>query len=97
MGIVVDTGGGPTGEFIGGRYWRDPGPTKNGFKGSVQFSSLQHFHMVSLSLLLYLLLNNQTHARPFQLHADLSSGVSLSCSLGLLPLLVCLCHRTRTI
>ena len=33
MGIVVDTGGGPTGEFIGGRYWRDPGPTKNGFKG----------------------------------------------------------------
>ena len=64
MGIVVDTGGGPTGEFIGGRYWR-PGPTKNGFKGSVQFSSLQHFHMVSLGLLLYLLLNNQTHARPF--------------------------------
>ncbi|PWN46136.1 hypothetical protein IE81DRAFT_319518 [Ceraceosorus guamensis] len=24
--LVLDLGGGPTGEFIGGRYWRDPGP-----------------------------------------------------------------------
>lgn len=32
MGIVVNVGGGPEGEFIGGRYWRDPGFYTN-FKG----------------------------------------------------------------
>ena len=25
LGIVIDCGGGPNGEYIGGRYWRDPG------------------------------------------------------------------------
>ncbi|RCK57689.1 General amino acid permease AGP1 [Candida viswanathii] len=33
MGIVVNVGGGPEHEFIGGRYWHHPGPTNNGFKG----------------------------------------------------------------
>ena len=32
MGIVVNVGGGPNHEFIGGRYWRDPGYYTN-FKG----------------------------------------------------------------
>ncbi|KAI5962765.1 AGP1 [Candida theae] len=32
MGIVVNVGGGPEHEFIGGRYWRDPGYYTN-FKG----------------------------------------------------------------
>ncbi|CAH2351692.1 leu/Val/Ile amino-acid permease [[Candida] railenensis] len=32
MGIVVDVGGGPEKEFIGGRYWHDPGYYTN-FKG----------------------------------------------------------------
>ncbi|GAA5826363.1 hypothetical protein JCM5353_004732 [Sporobolomyces roseus] len=25
LGIIIDCGGGPNGEYIGGRYWRDPG------------------------------------------------------------------------
>lgn len=33
LGIVLICGGGPTGEFIGGKYWRKPGPFANGFKG----------------------------------------------------------------
>ncbi|CAK9440249.1 uncharacterized protein LODBEIA_P43490 [Lodderomyces beijingensis] len=32
MGIVVNVGGGPHGEYIGGRYWHDPGYYTN-FKG----------------------------------------------------------------
>lgn len=32
MAIVIDLGGGPEGQFIGGRYWRDPGYYTN-FKG----------------------------------------------------------------
>ncbi|EGW30280.1 high-affinity glutamine permease [Spathaspora passalidarum NRRL Y-27907] len=32
MGIVVNVGGGPEGEYIGGRYWHDPGFATN-FKG----------------------------------------------------------------
>ncbi|KAI5962946.1 AGP1 [Candida pseudojiufengensis] len=32
MGIVVNVGGGPEGEYIGGRYWHDPGYYTN-FKG----------------------------------------------------------------
>ncbi|KAI9827442.1 MAG: glyceraldehyde-3-phosphate dehydrogenase 1 [Thelocarpon impressellum] len=31
--LVIDLGGGPKREFIGGRYWRDPGAFVNGFKG----------------------------------------------------------------
>lgn len=31
--IVIDCGGGPTGEYIGARYWHDPGAFENGFKG----------------------------------------------------------------
>lgn len=33
LGIVLVLGGGPTGGFIGGKYWRDPGAFNNGFKG----------------------------------------------------------------
>ncbi|KAH6847761.1 amino acid permease-domain-containing protein [Chaetomium sp. MPI-CAGE-AT-0009] len=33
LGIVINIGGTPTGGYIGGRYWRDPGAFNNGFKG----------------------------------------------------------------
>lgn len=33
LGIVLICGGGPTGKFVGGKYWRNPGPFANGFKG----------------------------------------------------------------
>jgi amino acid transporter len=33
LSIVLIAGGGPSHEFIGGKYWRSPGPFANGFKG----------------------------------------------------------------
>jgi amino acid transporter len=33
LGIVINIGGTPTGGYIGGTYWRDPGAVNNGFKG----------------------------------------------------------------
>lgn len=33
LGIILNCGGGPDGEYIGGRYWHDPGAFNNGFKG----------------------------------------------------------------
>lgn len=33
LSIVLICGGGPTHEFVGGRYWRNPGAFSNGFKG----------------------------------------------------------------
>lgn len=33
LGIVLICGGGPSHEFVGGKYWRNPGPFANGFKG----------------------------------------------------------------
>jgi len=33
LGIIINIGGGPDGGYIGGMYWRDPGPFNNGFKG----------------------------------------------------------------
>ncbi|GAA5937504.1 amino acid permease GAP1 [Sporobolomyces koalae] len=36
IGIVLNVGAGknaPYNEYVGGRYWRDPGPLSNGFKG----------------------------------------------------------------
>ncbi|EGV63301.1 general amino acid permease [Yamadazyma tenuis ATCC 10573] len=33
LGVILVCGGGPTHEFIGSRYWKDPGPFANGFKG----------------------------------------------------------------
>ncbi|WEW54652.1 histidine permease [Emydomyces testavorans] len=33
LGIVLNCGGGPNGDYIGGRYWHDPGAFNNGFKG----------------------------------------------------------------
>ncbi|RDW82982.1 amino acid permease-1 [Coleophoma crateriformis] len=35
LGIIIDCGGVPTDTrgYIGGRYWSNPGPTQNGFKG----------------------------------------------------------------
>ncbi|KAF2834073.1 amino acid permease [Patellaria atrata CBS 101060] len=33
LGIILNCGGGPRGEYIGGRYWNDPGAVHNGFKG----------------------------------------------------------------
>ncbi|KAF1986668.1 AAT family amino acid transporter [Aulographum hederae CBS 113979] len=33
LGICIDCGASPSGEYIGARYWNDPGPFNNGFKG----------------------------------------------------------------
>ncbi|CAI6038941.1 unnamed protein product [Clonostachys chloroleuca] len=33
LGIVIDCGGSPSGDYIGGRYWHSPGAFNNGFKG----------------------------------------------------------------
>lgn len=33
LGIVLDIGGGPDGDYIGGKYWLNPGAFNNGFKG----------------------------------------------------------------
>jgi amino acid transporter len=33
LGCILNVGGGPGGSYIGGQYWRDPGPFNNGFKG----------------------------------------------------------------
>ncbi|PVH17240.1 uncharacterized protein CXQ87_000124 [Candidozyma duobushaemuli] len=33
LGIVLVCGGGPTKDFVGGRYWRNPGAFAHGFKG----------------------------------------------------------------
>ncbi|QRG35813.1 hypothetical protein FDK38_000138 [Candidozyma auris] len=33
LGVVLICGGGPTKDFVGGRYWRHPGAFANGFKG----------------------------------------------------------------
>lgn len=33
LGIVLICGGGPNHQFVGGMYWRNPGPFANGFKG----------------------------------------------------------------
>lgn len=33
LGIIINCGGGPDGGYIGGRYWHDPGPFHDGFKG----------------------------------------------------------------
>lgn len=33
LGIVLDCGGGPQGNYIGGKYWHDPGTFNGGFKG----------------------------------------------------------------
>ncbi|KAK0649567.1 amino acid permease-domain-containing protein [Cercophora newfieldiana] len=35
LGIVINIGGTPTGGYIGGKYWSDPGAFNNGFKGFV--------------------------------------------------------------
>lgn len=33
LGIVLNVGGGPNHEYIGGKYWHDPGAFSSGFKG----------------------------------------------------------------
>lgn len=33
LGVILNVGGGPSGEYIGGRYWHDPGAFHHGFKG----------------------------------------------------------------
>lgn len=33
LGIVLNIGGGPSGEYVGGKYWHYPGAFNNGFKG----------------------------------------------------------------
>ena len=33
LGIILNIGGGPNGEYLGGRYWNQPGAFNNGFKG----------------------------------------------------------------
>ncbi|KAL7929318.1 amino acid permease domain-containing protein [Trichoderma chlorosporum] len=43
LGIVVNIGGPPTGGYIGGRFWINPGPTHNGFKGFCSVLSAASF------------------------------------------------------
>ena len=33
LGIILDIGGGPKGEYIGGHFWQKPGAFNNGFQG----------------------------------------------------------------
>jgi len=33
LGVIINIGGGPSGSYIGGKFWRDPGAFNNGFKG----------------------------------------------------------------
>lgn len=33
LGVVLVCGGGPTHDFVGNRYWKNPGPFAHGFKG----------------------------------------------------------------
>ncbi|CAF4554413.1 unnamed protein product [Rotaria sp. Silwood1] len=33
LGIVLAAGGGPNHQYLGGKYWHNPGPFANGFKG----------------------------------------------------------------
>src|SRR6201996_7795072 len=33
LGVILDIGGGPNGEYLGGRYWHNPGAFNHGFKG----------------------------------------------------------------
>ncbi len=33
LGIIINCAGGKDGGYIGGKYWRDPGPFNHGFKG----------------------------------------------------------------
>ncbi|KAI4261978.1 MAG: hypothetical protein L6R42_002836 [Xanthoria sp. 1 TBL-2021] len=33
LGIILNVGGGQNGDYIGGRYWADPGAFNNGFQG----------------------------------------------------------------
>ena len=33
LGVVLNAGGGPGGDYLGGRYWTEPGAFNNGFKG----------------------------------------------------------------
>ncbi|CAF3010196.1 unnamed protein product [Rotaria sp. Silwood2] len=33
LGIVLATGGGPNHQYLGGKYWHNPGPFADGFKG----------------------------------------------------------------
>jgi amino acid transporter len=33
LGIVINVGGAPNGEYLGNRYWKDPGAFVSGFKG----------------------------------------------------------------
>ncbi|KAF2769322.1 amino acid permease [Teratosphaeria nubilosa] len=33
LGIILDCGGGPRGDYIGGQYWQNPGAFNHGFKG----------------------------------------------------------------
>ena len=42
LGLVLDVGGGPSHEYIGNRYWNNPGALANGFKGFVQCLSMLH-------------------------------------------------------
>jgi amino acid transporter len=33
LGVILNIGGGPSGGYIGGKYWHDPGAFNHGFKG----------------------------------------------------------------
>ncbi|KAL7940772.1 amino acid permease domain-containing protein [Trichoderma barbatum] len=43
LGIVINIGGPPTDGYIGGRFWANPGPTNNGFKGFCSVLSTASF------------------------------------------------------
>lgn len=50
LGIVINIGGTPTGGYIGGKYWVDPGPTNHGFKGFCSVLVTSAFSFVGTEL-----------------------------------------------
>jgi amino acid transporter len=43
LGLIVDFGGSPNHDFIGGRFWHDPGPCNNGLSGFLTVVNIASF------------------------------------------------------
>lgn len=43
LGLIIDWGGSPAHDFIGGRFWHDPGPFHNGFSGFLSVVGIASF------------------------------------------------------
>src|SRR5882757_9878562 len=50
LGVVINIGGTPNGGYIGGTYWRNPGPTNHGFKGFCSVLVASAFSFVGTEL-----------------------------------------------